>query len=116
CLHPGGVGEDMELCIESTTTTLSDEYTTAELISPDGLEYPVTWGDGWGGPASAATSISGDEKAATATKMKYRLKFIAPKGQRFNFQYYEVYQPEGGIATNEVKGASGTGTGEIQYY
>ncbi len=98
------MGEEVE------TYSYSDEYGTAELLSPDGLDYPGTWND----TSGAASAIAGDETSAVIQKGKYRFKVIAEKDKRFRIHYVEHYSGAG-FYTNSEGSVEGVGTGSTQY-
>ncbi|MGO8931763.1 MAG: RHS repeat domain-containing protein [Limisphaerales bacterium] len=104
-------------CSTWSLDTLTDEYTTEELLSADGINYPA--GD-WliGSPSAPAFSAIGEQETnATMQKMEYRFKVIAPPGAHFDFEYYEHFLAYG--STNEILSTNkitGIGTGSFAYY
>lgn len=103
-------GEDCDPSGEMRSTiTLSDEYSTAELLSPAGFAYPDDWTDA--SSAEAATEINPENDRATIRKSRFRFKVKAPAGQRFEIAYYVHYQCEAkGIYRVETNALQGVGT------
>jgi RHS repeat-associated protein len=96
---------------------VTDEYTTAELLSPAGFDYPAgDWSSG--NPSQMAfSSIGALEQSATIQKMEYRFKVIAPANAHFEIPYYVHFLAAG--STNEVittNTLTGVGTGSWAYY
>jgi hypothetical protein len=66
----------------SKTTTLSDEYTTADLVLPFSVDPNTTW---TGGSGSASVVIE-DQTSSSLTGSRVRFDVVGPKGN-FKFSY-----------------------------
>jgi YD repeat-containing protein len=93
------------------STILSSEFTTDDVLDLSAVSYP----DNWGGEGQASVSLSSSELCGSATKLKYRLKFIAAKDMPYEFTYHEVISTPVTNIITEVK-VSGVGTGTVQYH
>jgi YD repeat-containing protein len=101
--------------------TLSDEFTTDELLAMPSGGYPTDWQNG-GNTAYAGISsgyVSSHwitEYAADLQKVQYRFKVVAPAGERFRVHYTVHYQGQDGYYTNWEASVEGVGTGQYDYY
>jgi RHS repeat-associated protein len=114
------VSSEESNCVRVTgyrTETLFDEYTTVDLLSPSGFDYPSgDWGSGSRTP-EALSQIGDLERGATIQKMKYRFKVKASKDVRFEITYFEHFIADG--TTNEnvtLRTLTNFGTGDWAYY
>ena len=106
-----------DYCSTWSRVTLSDEYTTGELISPGGFDYADTnWPSG-GISAPATTAIGDCERSAFVQKMHFRFKVVAPPDAAFDILYDECFQAAD--STNVIRTSKtyhGVGTGSAAYY
>jgi RHS repeat-associated protein len=95
--------------------SLSDEYTTGELIAPPSDPYADNWAEG-SKTADAFSSIADTELSADVGKMQFRFRVLAPAGQQFQISYTVHYADDNGYYTNWDEQIIGTGTGQYAYY
>lgn len=87
------------------TVTLSDEYTTAELITQAHAELPAYDGD-WNDTAGSFINLSTDELSAALSESRYRLRFKIPligSGACYRVQWVERFVAEAGAALTSAE-------------
>ena len=96
---------------------LSDEYATGELIAEwMGDLQSLVWPTNWSSDASACRDLSANERCVSGSRMKYRIRFVLPKGERADIKWYEVFTPAGGGDIVRVEMSEQVvGTGSVQY-
>ncbi len=86
------------------TTTLDNVYTTSELIenATSALIWPSEWSNDGG---SARVTILGEgERCVMLRGLKYRLRYVGPKGESGTFKWIERLKPaNGGAFIDKVK-------------
>lgn len=87
------------------SATLSDEYTTAQLVTNTIAALP-SWPGTWAGTAGAFINISTDELSCAARVARYRLRFKIPlvgTGKNYRASWVERFIPEAGVGVSSVE-------------
>jgi hypothetical protein len=77
------------------TATLSDEYTTAQLITNTTAALPA-WDDDWNDTAGSYRNLTTNELTLSIRESKYRFRFKVPKvgsGSCYKLDWVERFTP-----------------------
>lgn len=94
---PGGSGQSYTLSGE-ITNTLSDEYTTAQLLANTIAALP-SWDNDWNDTSGSYFNLTSNELTNSIREGKYRFRFKLPKvgaGKCYRIEWVERFTPETG--------------------